>query len=189
MRLTAPRIPPVADVDANEAQRELFAPFARRGRVLNVFRTLANHPDAMKAFLVYGNHVLGRTNTLPPREREIVVLRVGYLCRAGYEWAQHGPIGVQAGMTWDEVERVKRGADAEGWSEPDRALLRATDELHHDKFITDPSWAALQAHLDDRQCVDLILTAGQYTQVCMLLNSLGVQLDEGQTLDPDLKGF
>jgi alkylhydroperoxidase family enzyme len=92
-------------------------------------------------------------------------------------------------MTWEEVERVKGGPDAPGWSAPDRALLQAADELHHDRFITDATWAALKAHFDDRQCVDLIFTAGQYTQVCMLLNSLGVQLDDGQTLDPDLKGF
>jgi alkylhydroperoxidase family enzyme len=91
MRLTQPRIAPVQDADADEAQREQLAPFARRGRVLNVFRTLANHPEGMKAFMVYGNHVLGRGNTLPRREREIVILRIGYLSRAGYEWAQHGP--------------------------------------------------------------------------------------------------
>ena len=189
MRLSQPRIPPVQDADVTAAQREVLAPFAQRGRVLNVFRTLANHPDAAKAFLVYGNHILGRTNTLPRRERELVVLRVGYLCRAGYEWAQHGPIGVQCGLTWDEVERIKAGPTATGWSELDRLLLQATDELHADQFITEPTWAELRKHLDDRQSVDLIFTAGQYTQVCLLLNSLGVQLDEGQTLDPDLKAF
>jgi hypothetical protein len=37
--------------------------------------------------------------------------------------------------------------------------------------------------------MDMVFTAGQYTQVSMILNSLGVQLDPGQTLDPDLKGF
>ena len=37
--------------------------------------------------------------------------------------------------------------------------------------------------------MDMVFTAGQYTQVSMMLNSFGVQLDEGQVLDPDLKGF
>jgi hypothetical protein len=35
--------------------------------------------------------------------------------------------------------------------------------------------------------MDVVFTAGQYTQVCMMLNSFGVQLDEGQTLDPDFR--
>jgi hypothetical protein len=34
-----------------------------------------------------------------------------------------------------------------------------------------------------------VFTAGQYTQVSMMLNTFGVQLDKGQTLDPALKGF
>ena len=76
-----------------------------------------------------------------------------------------------------------------GWSAADQALLRASDELHHDQFITDGTWAALKAHFTDKQCMDVVFTAGQYTQVSMILNSFGVQLDAGQTLDPDLKGF
>ncbi|HPA39826.1 MAG TPA: carboxymuconolactone decarboxylase family protein, partial [Phenylobacterium sp.] len=75
------------------------------------------------------------------------------------------------------------------WSPADAALLQASDELHHDQFITPATWTALKAHFSDKQCMDLVYTAGQYTQVSMILNTFGVQLDEGQTLDPDLKGF
>ena len=63
------------------------------------------------------------------------------------------------------------------------------DELHADQFITDATWAALKAHFTDKQCMDVVFTCGQYTQVSMILNSFGVQLDAGQTLDPDLKAF
>ena len=74
-------------------------------------------------------------------------------------------------------------------SSADQALLAASDELHHDQFITDATWSALKAHFSDKQCMDVVFTAGQYTQVSMILNSFGVQLDAGQSLDPDLKGF
>ena len=50
-------------------------------------------------------------------------------------------------------------------------------------------FAELSAHFTPKQCMDAVFTAGQYTQVSMFLNTFGVQLDEGQTLDPDLKGF
>ena len=76
-----------------------------------------------------------------------------------------------------------------GWSEADEALLRATDDLHREQFITEPVWAELTRHFQERQRMDMVFTAGQYTQVSMLLNSFGVQLDEGQVLDPDLRGF
>jgi alkylhydroperoxidase family enzyme len=189
MRLTAPRIAPLTDAEMDEDQRELVAPMAATGRVLNIFRTLARVPKAARGFLAWGNYVLSRRNGLSPRQREIVILRTGFLCKSGYEWTQHVAIGLRDGLTHDEIARIKAGAGAPGWSAADAALIRATDELHADQFITDATWAALKAHFDDKQCMDVVFTAGQYTQVSMMLNSFGVQLDPGQTLDPDLKGF
>jgi 4-carboxymuconolactone decarboxylase len=189
MRLTTPRIMPAADNDLTEEQREIVAPMQARGSVLNIFRTLLNHPAAAKGFLGWGGYVLSRKNTLPPREREIVILRTGFLCRSGYEWTQHVPIGKRAGLTDDEIARIKLGADAPGWSEADRALLRAADDLHCDHFVSEGVWAALSKHLSEQQRMDVVFTVGQYTQVSMILNSFGVQLDPGQVLDPDLKGF
>ena len=187
MRLTSPRISPLQNAEMDAEQQEIVAPMGER--VLNIFRTMIQAPKAAKGFLAWGNYVLSKKNDLPAREREIVILRIGFLCTSGYEWTQHVPIGVRAGLTEDEVARIKGGADAAGWSAADQALLRASDELHHDQFITDGTWAALKAHFTDKQCMDVVFTAGQYTQVSMILNSFGVQLDAGQTLDPDLKGF
>ena len=70
-----------------------------------------------------------------------------------------------------------------------RPCFAPTDDLLREQFITEPVWAELTQHFEERKRMDLVFTVGQYTQVSMLLNSFGVQLDAGQTLDPDLKGF
>jgi len=189
MRLTKPRIQPVPLDQLTDDQKAVLEPLTNNGKVLNIFRTLIGAPKALTAFLAWGNYILSRRNALPAREREIVILRTGFLCKSGYEWTQHVRIGLGVGLTEAECEAIKAGADAPGWSAADAALMRASDELHHDQFITDATWAALRAHFDEKQCMDVVFTAGQYTQVSMLLNSFGVQLDEGQTLDPALKGF
>jgi alkylhydroperoxidase family enzyme len=187
MRLKAPRVPPLPETSWTPEQREILAAITRgEGRIYNIFRTQVRLPDAMRAFLAWGSYILSRRNDLEPREREIVILRIGYLCRSGYEWAQHERIGLQVGLTPLEIARIKQGSEAPGWSPADRALLKATDELHADQFITSPTWAALSAHFSESQRVNLIYTAGQYTQVSMLLNSLGIQLDDDLSLDPDL---
>ena len=186
MRLTQPRIAPLADDQLDADQKELLAPMG--SRVLNIFRTLVRAPKALRGFLGWGNYVLSRRNDLPAREREIVILRIGYLCKSGYEWTQHVAIGKREGLTDDEIMRLKAGADA-GWSPADAALIRASDELHAGQFISNATWAELGRHFTQKQQMDVVFTAGQYTQVSMILNTFGVQLDAGQTLDPDLKGF
>lgn len=190
MRLTKPRIEPVSDEGATDEQREILTERATPGQpILNVFRTMVNSPAAARGFLGWGRYILSKKNDLPAREREIVILRTGFRCRSGYEWTQHVRIGKGVGLTDAEIERIKAGADAPGWSEADAALIRAADELHDDQFITDATWATLAKHFSQKQKMDVVFTAGQYTQVSMILNSFGVQLDPGQTLDPDLKAY
>lgn len=178
MRLSKPRVPPVRDEDLDEEGREFMQTVGREGRVLNIYRTLAAHPKLLKRWGVFGTHVLYKS-TLPPRERELLILRTGWLCRSEYEWGQHVIIAKGVGVTGEEIERVKAGAEAPGWSLFDAALLRAADELHFDSFIGDTTWEALSERFDTRQMIDTIFAVGQYHIVSMALNSLGVQLDKG----------
>jgi alkylhydroperoxidase family enzyme len=128
--------------------------------------------------LVFGNHVLSKS-TLPAREREVLILRVGWKCRAEYEFGQHTVIGRSSGLSDEEIARITEGPDAEGWSELDRLLLRAADELLDDAFLSEATWQALTECYETKQVMDLIFTVGQYNMVSMALNSLGVQLEAG----------
>ena len=179
MRLSEPRVAPMAESEwSDEAREQLEKLGGASGSVFNIFKTLAHHPKLMKRWLVFGNHVLGK-NTLSPREREIAILRIGWLCRAEYEWGQHAAISRGIGMSEEEIQRVAEGPDAPGWDPFDVTLLRAVDELHDDAMITHATWKALSARYDTQQLMDLVFTVGQYNLVSMALNTFGVQLDEG----------
>lgn len=173
MRTDAPRVHQLTEDELEPDLKALLPP----GPMMNIFSTLANNPTLMKNWWSFANHVL-LENSLPPRERELIILRVGVLSRSGYEYGQHVVMGRAAGLSDAEIARVSQGPDAAGWSDRERALLRATDELHADAFVSDPTWATLD-FLDDRQKVDFVFTVGQYMLVSMALNTLGVQLDEG----------
>lgn len=182
MKLDAPRLKPIPQADWSDEVQKILQPNVEQGSVFNIFKTLAHHPDLLRRWLVFGNHVLFKS-TLPPRERELVILRIGWLCEAEYEWAQHVKIGKDAGLTDVEIERIKAGPNARGWNEPDTLLLQATDELRRDAFIGDATWKGLSAHFDTKQLMDVVFAVGQYNLVSMALNTLGVQLDDG------LEGF
>jgi alkylhydroperoxidase family enzyme len=181
-RLNEPRLPPIDPNDFNEEQREVYKNQIEQGSVLNIFRTLAHHPKLAKRWGVFGTHILNKS-TLSPRDREIAILRIGWLCQAEYEWGQHVVIGKAAGLSLKEIERIKEGTDADGWTDAEKLIIRATDELKDDAFITDETWKALTGHYSDQQLMDLVFTVGQYNLVSMALNTLGVQLDK------DIPGF
>ncbi len=182
MKLATPRLDPIQPEDWTDEIKKILQPNVEKGTVFNIFKTLSHHPDLFRRWLVFGNHVLFKS-TLPPRERELIILRIGWLCEAEYEWAQHVLIGKEAGLTAEEIDRIKAGPNARGWNEADKLLLQATDELRKDACITDATWNGLCQHFDKKQLMDVVFAVGQYNLVSMALNTLGVQLDEG------LEGF
>jgi alkylhydroperoxidase family enzyme len=174
MRPAKPRLEPLPLEEIDPDTRERFG----GGPMLNIFRTLAHHPKLLKRWLVFGNHVLSKSS-LPARERELVILRVGWRCQAEYEWSQHVDIALRSGVSLEDVESVVEGPEAKGFSDGERVLLRATDELLDDACVSDPTWGVLAAHFDTTQIIDLIFTVGQYNLVSMALNTLGVPLEQG----------
>ena len=180
MPLTKPRVSPLPESEWDAETRELLESLRRDGHVYNIFATLALHPQLLKRWLVFAGHLLGKS-TLPVREREIVILRMGWLCRAEYEWAHHLVIGKQAGLSDDDIKRIAEGPGAAGLDAFDATLLRAVDELHADTFIGDSTWKALTERYNTQQILDFLFTAGHYKLVSMVLNSVGIQLEEGFT--------
>jgi 4-carboxymuconolactone decarboxylase len=182
MSMKEPRIKAIHEDDWNEEQNEVFGNQKMRGSVQNIFRTLAHYPKLAKRWLVFANHILLKSS-LSPREREIAILRVGWLAGSEYEWGQHVVIGKDAGLNDAEIEAIKEGASAVLWSDHERYILQAADELHTDVVIADETWEGLTKTYSTEQMMDLIFTCGQYRMLAGGLKSFGVQLD------PDLKGF
>ena len=178
MRMTEPRIPALAPEQWSEAAQAALAPLRNDGQPLNIFRTLANHPDLARRWMVFANHILGKS-TLPVRERELLILRIGWLCQSGYEWGQHVLIARREGMTEADIGACRTGPDTPDLAEADSLLLRAVDELHGDAHVSDGTWAGLNRHFSTQQLMDIVFTVGQYNLVSMALNSFGVQPDEG----------
>jgi len=184
-----PRIPPLAadegDPDVVEMLNAL--PAGADGPVgeYNIFRTLARHPDLFRSWLGFGGYLLVG-GTLPPRDRELMILRTAVRCGSSYEWGQHVRISERMGIEREAIDRVLEGPDAAGWPEHEATLIRAVDELHDDSRLSDATWEALAKEYDDeKQLIELTLLIGQYHMVAFALNSLDVALDDGLEGLPD----
>jgi alkylhydroperoxidase family enzyme len=184
-----PRIQPLeADEFTEEARRvidsmsqlsfESSVDSRPEAEVTEMLATMVRHPE------LYGSHIaLAKLfltkGTLSPRDRELAILRTGWLCQAPYEWGEHVKLAKQAGVSTAEIERVTQGSAAPGWSDHDRAILRAAEELRHDAMLSDETWAVLAASLDDRQLIELVMLVGQYQTIAYYQNALRLRLRDG----------
>lgn len=176
--MTEPRIPPLPREGRDSRTEELLAGLRRPdGSELNIFATLAHHPALLKRWSAFGGTLL-YGGTLTDRERELLILRTAWHCRAHYEWGQHVAFARAAGLDDDAIARIAEGPEA-GWSDADAALLRAADELHAGSRIGDATWSALAGRYDERQLIEVCMVVGQYHLVAFTLNSLGVQPEPG----------
>src|SRR5215204_2285476 len=121
MHLDEPRLKPLSDDQLDEEGLRVLESSRMRGQVFNIFRTLVHHPKLLERWMVFGSHVLGKS-TLPPREREMVILRIGWLFRSEYEFGQHVLIVRRSVLTDEEIRRIKDGPEAEGWNELEQAM-------------------------------------------------------------------
>jgi alkylhydroperoxidase family enzyme len=190
-----PRIPPRPPSEWDADVRDALSVIVRRGdseaakgnepgapRVVNALAVLMRYPALAKAFLTFNRHLLF-DSSLSDRIRELLILRIAWLRRAEYEWAQHVVLGQRAGLRKEEIEAVEEGPDATLWAPFEAAVLRAVDELHADAFVTDTTWDLLSGSLDQRQLMDLVFTVGAYDLLAMAFKTFGLELD------PGLEGF
>ena len=179
-RPVRPRLPPVEPDPSTGAElAELLDKTAvGDGDALNIFRTLAHQPKLLKRFNLLGGAFLAH-GVLPAREREIVILRVGWNCRSVYEFGQHTLIGRDAGLTDDEIAALATTRAGGSWNADDEALIALADEICGDDCAGHATFDALRRRWNDAELVELVALVGFYRMVSGFLNTMGVQPEEG----------
>ena len=181
-----PRLPLLPPEERTERQQKLLDEMSmvvvdgvRKPREDKVaLEILIRHAELYKAHMEVAKKYLSDCE-MDIRDRELAILRIGWLSRAPFEWGAHVKIAKRNGVTADEIERVIQGSAALGWSKRDRAIVRAVEELHFDSMITDETWSDLQQFYNDKKLIELVILAGQYKTVAYYQNSLRLPLPEG----------
>ena len=169
------RLPYVDPDNASAPIRELFELLPAR---LNIFRMAANSETTFRPFLGLGTALLGSA-TFDAKLRELVILHIGRISGGRYEWAQHVPIAKAVGATDEQIRALEEGRlDAACFSELDRAVLQFTTDVADTCRTGDETFAAVNAHLDPGQIVELITIIGFYRMVAMLTETTDIEIDE-----------
>ena len=173
---TGPRIAPGSRVEIGlvNAAFARAAGVATRGGPPRIFTTLGRHRRLFRRWLWFAGALMPG-GKLPRAETELVILRVAHNCGSEYEWSQHERMGKRAGLSEEEISRVRAGADAPGWSQRRALLLRAADEMHERRQIGSELWAQLSHHLNEVLLIELCMLIGHYEMLAMTLNTLEIE--------------
>jgi len=174
----AQRIPQITEAERDIEVRAMFDAMAGVG-VSNidnnhVLKTFAQYPALTQPFLEFNRHLL-TASVLPVRLRQIAILRVAWTRKARYMWASHVRMSLRLDLTGEDFEAIKQGSPPTHWSEDERAIIRAADQLCERSDLDNEHWNALAACLDRRQMMDFIFTVGAYVLLALAFNAMRIQ--------------
>lgn len=171
---------PLVNEDTSPEVAAVYTEIAgSRGQVLNVFRGLGHAPEGLRRLAALGDYARFHTH-LSDRMRELVILTTARANACQYEWTQHVALARRSGVTQAEIDAINAGDTPAGLSAVEEAAVRYTQELGGDRHVSDPTFAALRAHLSEREVTDLTLVTAYYTALGMALNAFEVDLQPGQ---------
>jgi alkylhydroperoxidase family enzyme len=176
---TGPRVSPGNRRDLGLVNYQLAGLASRKagaGRRLNVFTTIGRHRNLFRGWVRFARE-LAQRGSLPRIDAELVILRVAHNCDCEYEWRQHERMAAGVGLSPAAIAGVRGAPPATLYSQHQEALLRAADELHAEREISDPTWSELRQRFSDEQMIELCMLVGNYEMVAMTLKTLRVQAD------------
>lgn len=182
----APRDRAEAEHEVRDVTRALRAGIVGDDRELpleaipEIMFTLCRHPDLWGKIMALSLQMQSDTGILPPRDRQLAILRTGWLLQAPYEWGEHVQRSHNIGITSEEIERVTVGSSAPEWTEHECAIMRAAEELRDNVMVSDATWDRLSKQLDERQLFELLALVGQFTNIAYIQNSLRLRLEPGK---------
>jgi 4-carboxymuconolactone decarboxylase len=175
-----PRLPDIVVESLTPDQRRVYDAIVSgpRGMVQGPLRMWLNSPQladraqALGAFCRYGT-------VLPPRLSELAIITTGAYWKAGFEWAVHAPIALEAGLDPAAVEAIRKGEKPTLQKSDEAALYAFAHELLHERKIAEATYRRAEKELGTRALVDLVGILGYYGLISMTIVAFEVPLPEG----------
>jgi len=185
-QIPADRLPPIAADRLTPAQREAVDAFriARGTEISGPFYPLLRSPELMTRTRAMGDY-LRYKSALPPRLSEFVILLTAREWTQQYEWNAHYPIAVKAGVRRELLDAIAEGRRPTAMSEEETILYDFCRELHHDKGVSDATYARAVSAFGEQGVVDTLGITGYYTMLAMTLNI--ARTPPGESASPVLR--
>jgi 4-carboxymuconolactone decarboxylase len=169
---TSPRVAPVAPGSRPELAELEARIRGARGRLSPLYQVLLHSPK-LAAGWEHLFTVIRQQTSVPPRLRELVILRIAVLNGAGYEFEAHVPHALQAGLPQDAIDGLRNNA-VQAFQGVEKLVLRYTDAMTRELRVPDALMEDLKKHFDDKTLVELTATVAGYNMVSRFLIAMHI---------------
>jgi alkylhydroperoxidase family enzyme len=181
-----PRLAPVPFAEWDEQTHATLLQFLRRPEIYLsgapeappmpvVLEMFAHHLPLSASWLPFTEMLAGQDARLSAQTRELLILRVAWRTRSGYEWSQHSRMGADAGLTFAQIDAVTEGATAAVWTPLERTLMTAVDEVVDKHVVGEDTWSSLASAFDAAELLEVLFLIGGYLCLAGVLNSIGLR--------------
>jgi 4-carboxymuconolactone decarboxylase len=144
---------------------------------VSVLRMLAHAESVFDSWRYYMDALLGQLQ-LDPVLRELAILQLARLRDSEYQWVHHVALARAVGVSAEQIAAVKEGREEDpSLSEAQREVLAFARELILEGAASENAVAAVAERLGPRPVVELLLVIGQWSSICSLIQTLGLQPD------------
>lgn len=155
----------------------------RRGGKLTPLDLLLAHNDGLA---LGWNSLLGAVRSqfqISGDIREMIILRIGYLNLADYEWDAHLPVARREGLDEKVIDCLPEKTPLTGQATHD-AVLRYVDEMTKNVVVSAEVFSGLRQHFSESEVAEITATVATYNMVSRFLVALEVTTGDRECL-PD----
>ena len=143
------------------------------------FRALLNSPEAAGHLTSMGAQLRFKS-AIPENLKEFTIIIISREWNSHIEWTAHAALAAKTGVSAASIEAVRTGNNLEALTTGEQTVLRFARELAREKQVSDATFAAAHKLLGTRGVVDLTLTCGYYTSICMAASALRSEMEPGK---------
>jgi alkylhydroperoxidase family enzyme len=144
-------------------------------RPINLFRVMTHSPGGARVFHALGEYI--RWNSpLDTRLRELAIIQVGYITRSVYEYTHHIKIGLDFGVTHDDLIGLASYSAGKSNSLDDltKGVLDAATEMTNGHEMSDKTWNNLILKMSPEHLTDLVIIISFYNCVVRFISTMKI---------------
>jgi len=165
------RLPTIPPAKYTDEQKKAAAEFeaARKVPPFGPFEPLMHSPQVMNQARAMGDYLRYNSaigNTLS----ELVILVTAREWSQDYEWYVHYPIALKVGIRKEICDAIADGRRPTGMTEDEEIVYDFSIELHHNRRVSDLTFARADRRFGKRGVVDLTGINAYYVLLAMQMN-------------------